>query len=202
MTDPVIGQRFGKLTITGAPVSRNGRYWPCSCDCGGSAMVNISDLNKRAARNGGCELCYRVTHGHGRSTNPTYSKYQAMKQRCANPKHKDWGNYGGRGITVCERWANSFEAFLEDMGESPEGMSIDRRNVDGNYEPGNCKWSTKLEQANNTRRNVAVEVAGVSYPSLAEACRARGIAYGKVRQRLHRGCTIEQAFYQLPNTLK
>lgn len=94
-------------------------------------------------------------HGHrgskGKTKSPTYHSWASMRQRCGNPNHRSYGNYGGLGVTVCERW-NDFANFLEDMGERPEGMTIDRIDVEGHYEPGNCKWSTKSEQELNKRR--------------------------------------------------
>lgn len=135
----------------------------------------------------------RLKHGHGSSSNPTYSKYQAMKQRCLNPKHVGWPRYGGRGITVCERWLNSFENFLEDMGESPEGTSIERKDPDGHYEPDNCRWATVLEQANNKRNNRLVEIDGMTFPSLSKASEHFGISYGVVRGRLARGNSLEDS---------
>lgn len=140
----------------------------------------------------------RYTHGHGSSRNPTYSKYQAMKQRCLNPKHVGYPNYGGRGVKVCQRWLNSFENFLEDMGEAPTGASIDRVNSDGDYEPSNCRWATRDEQANNTRANVKVEVSGMTFPSLKKAAEHFGISYGAARQRIQRGASIELALTAPP----
>lgn len=94
-----------------------------------------------------------LRHGHTAhgSVSPTYRSWLAMRQRCANPNHISYPRYGGRGITVCERWSSSFDAFLEDMGVRPPGTSLDRVDNNGIYEPGNCKWSDLSEQASNRR---------------------------------------------------
>lgn len=100
-------------------------------------------------------MSFQTVHGHNRAGNkrtPTYNSWRAMRERCTYPRHPRWVDYGGRGIRVCDRWAN-FENFLEDMGERPEGMTLDRINTNDHYYPPNCKWSTPLQQAWN-RRNI------------------------------------------------
>jgi hypothetical protein len=115
-----------------------------------------------------------------------------MKSRCSNPKNKCYERYGGRGIRVCARWENSFEAFMEDMGFPEEGQSIDRIDNFGDYEPGNCRWSDRFEQANNKRNNVTGEYQGKKI-SIAEAAKIAGVEYDFIKQRLQKGFTMKQA---------
>jgi hypothetical protein len=119
----------------------------------------------------------------GNSKSRTYRIWKAMKSRCKNPNVENYKNYGGRGVTVCNRWALSFEDFLSDMGHAPEGMSIDRKNGFGNYERENCKWSTRKEQANNKRDNTFIEHDGLRL-TVAQWSDRTGISQGAILFRI------------------
>jgi hypothetical protein len=142
------GQKYGKLLA----IKRIGRKWLCCCECGVKIIINTSVLLR--IRSCGCTS--QQCHGHARNrtgkTTLTYNSWQSMKKRCLNPKAKSYANYGGRGITIHQEWIDSFHAFLRDMGERPEGTTLDRIKNDGNYEPGNCRWATSSQQNRNQRR--------------------------------------------------
>jgi len=124
------------------------------------------------------------THGHtarGESS-PTYQAWAAMRHRCLRPSNPRFADYGGRGITVCERWS-SFAAFLSDMGERPNGMQIDRIDNDGNYEPSNCRWATAKEQTRNRRNNRLLTIDGAT-KCLAQWSELSGVGYAVIRARL------------------
>jgi hypothetical protein len=149
------GKRFGRLVVLDRSHRTNGGVmWRCACDCGQESIVLGSNLGRKTNSCGCLMVDSRTTHGHavGRTSggrrSGTYSTWLAMHQRCKNQKVKSYKRYGGRGITVCERW-NSFENFLADMGERPDDKSIDRIDNDGNYEPSNCRWATHKEQMAN-----------------------------------------------------
>jgi hypothetical protein len=194
----LLGFRSGRLVVT-AFVGRGDHcsWWRCRCDCGRELDVRSHFLRKEKPQVS-CGVCITSaqTHGYTKGGRPReYVTWLNMRQRCSNPKSTGYARYGGRGITVCAAWQNSFETFFGDMGPMPaKGMSIERRNNNGNYEPGNCYWATSTQQRRNMSSNVLVKV-GEKTMCLSEACEVLGLNYRNVRARIYRGKTWLEAAY-------
>lgn len=202
-----VGARYGRLVVVGPETRRLGeRAMPCLCDCGKESVIRISSLNSGVTQSCGC---YRMEMSRAANSlkkgiprkpkkqerAPEYGSWSMMIQRCKNPNHDAYPNYGGRGISVCDRWT-LFENFLADMGSRPDGMTIERDDVNGNYEPGNCRWATRAEQNRNRRDSNPIEFRGKSQ-LLSEWARELGISKITLRKRIYvLGWSIERSFTQ------
>jgi hypothetical protein len=160
--DNLIGTISGSLTVVWAEKIKSGQRATCVCVCGRILRIHASLIKRKMRRSCGCRPNNR-THGEtGDNETTEYRIWGSMLTRCGNPKASNFHLYGGRGITVCESW-RTFENFLRDMGRRPStDYSLDRINNNGNYEPGNCRWATRLEQSNNTRKNRRITLNGVT----------------------------------------
>ena len=188
----ISGLKFGKLTALEIRGKNKREYlWYCECDCGGNKVVPGSYLRTGHTTSCGCNIAERAKK-HGMSYTGPWNSHANMKRRCNNPKHKDYHNYGGRGITYDAAW-ETFEGFWEDMQSSyKEGLTIDRIDVNGNYNKENCRWATKHQQANNTRLNNFYKYKG-EYLTISEICSKYGFDYELSRHRIMNGWTLEEA---------
>lgn len=149
------GQRFGKLVVIEFGEMRKCHsYWLCKCDCGNSFVTQGTSLKTGNTKSCGCikkERIIAISTSHGKRNTDTYKTWAEMLQRCNNIKNKHYKDYGKRGISVCDEW-RTFEGFYKDMGDRPEGLTLDRKDNDSSYCKDNCQWSTQTEQANNRER--------------------------------------------------
>lgn len=178
----ISGLKFGRWTVIRCLGPRNNKLlWECRCDCGNTGSVIGSNLVRGLSVSCGC---YRVECNvtHGKARTPEYAVWDAARRRCFKPSDMHYPTYGGRGITMCPEWRNSFQAFYEYMGPRPKGHSLDRIDNNGNYEPGNVRWATTQVQIRNRRITIRVTHQGETL-SLAEWSEKTGIAYGTLVAR-------------------
>lgn len=171
----MINKKFGRLAVieeAGIDKSRHA-LWKCECDCGKIRIIEGNKLRSGHTKSCGClkkELVLEAVTTHGMCKTPTYKTWQSMKWRCSNPNCPDYHYYGGKGITVCKRWLN-FENFFTDMGERPEGLTIERVDSNHGYYKANCKWATYTEQSRN--QNISIK----------NKTGARGVCWNKFHQK-------------------
>ena len=191
------GKRFGRLTVKAYEGLRNGKgYWRCVCDCGKEKLIPGLSLRSEKSTSCGCyraELMSKTKRTHGMSRSREYNSYSSMLGRCTNPSNNKFANYGGRGIKVCDRWRNSFDAFYEDMGARPENCSLDRIDVDGHYEPANCRWANATQQAQNKTTSINLTHQGET-KCLTQWAREFDVALLTAYCRYQRGLPFEEVF--------
>ncbi len=207
-TRNLVGERFGNLVAVGLVEIRRrtspttGRLtirtvWLCQCDCGRQSRVTSTHLRTGHTLSCGCRQDEQKRKGfnrsHGLRSTPEYRVWADMKQRCENPRRRDYARYGGRGIIVCPRWIEDFPAFLKDMGLRPSAVhTLERVDNEKGYHPDNCEWATYTTQANNKRNNRIIEAFGCQR-TVAEWAREIGINARALRGRLDRGIAPEVA---------
>lgn len=185
------GVQFTYLTVV-KYVSGDRGYYECLCRCGAVTKFRGCDLARGAIKSCGC---WASDNAHYMGNSPTYRSWRGLRDRCKKKGHHNYKLYGGRGITYDPRW-NNFREFLKDMGERPEGMTLDRIDVNGNYCKDNCKWSTPKEQGNNTRFNVFLEYNGERLTVMQWADKL-GINWATIDGRLRRGWSVERALTEV-----
>lgn len=187
------GEEFGKLTVRYRMITDSKHtFWFCECDCGGK-----KEARSDALRNGTTTHCGCVGLGtHNKTGHRLFNIWQGMKERCYNTNSKDYNRYGGRGIEICQEWLDDFMNFYNWAMENgyDYSLSIDRTNVNRNYEPNNCKWATPEEQANNTRNNNLIEVNG-EVKSVSQWARISGVSRYVIKKRYAEGVRGSDLFF-------
>lgn len=188
----ITGQKFGRLKALKLSGKKGREWqWKCICDCGKKHVVSGSLLRSLKVKSCGC-LRTDKSKTHNMSKTRVYKIWSSMISRCTRESSVNYHRYGGRGISVCGRWLK-FENFYEDMGDD-NGLSLDRRDNNGNYETGNCKWSTPKEQANNTRNNRMLTIDGET-KTLSQWADLTDISYGAIQSRLNSGKTHKYSVF-------
>lgn len=191
----ITGIRFGKLVAIRKDNAKGKEKWLCICDCGKEKAVDGFYLRTNHTRSCGCLRYESKKSTHGLSKSPLYHIYMTMKARCGNPNNHKYARYGGRGISICNEWTSDFMTFYNwaIINGFKQGLSIDRINLDGNYTPENCKWSTPKEQARNTSTNRNIAFLGKT-KCLQEWANEMGIKRETIAMRLNKGWSIGDTF--------
>ena len=187
------GEVWGRLTV----IREEGREALCRCVCGNEKWIRRDHIRTGHSTSCGCYQQERMhiskDREHGMTGSGTYKAWSNAKYRCVNPRDRDYPKYGGRGITMCDRWVDSFKNFLADMGERPDGMTLERQDVNGHYCPENCTWATRKVQTRNRRNTIRVEYQGV-IKTLGEWCEELGLTYTSAHQMIKNGKSVDAAF--------
>lgn len=197
--EDLTGQRFGRLTVLEfVPNAKENSYWRCKCYCGKIVIVNARGLKNGTTRSCGClhkEKVYKLKTIHSLSKTRLYRIFYDMKARCYNFNNKQYKDYGGRGISVASEWKDDFKVFYAwsmDNGYTDE-LTIDRIDVNGNYEPKNCRWVDRKKQSRNTRKNIIIEYKGEKM-CLKDVANIVGINEATLSGRYHRGDRGDRLF--------
>lgn len=195
------GQTFNRLTVIGyaGPDTTGRATWHCRCACGGEKIAKAHELKRGNTASCGClaqeqrqAAAQSRCHDYSRANWPRERKaWEGMIRRCTDPTWPQWADYGGRGIAVCDRWRESFRAFADDMGRAPVGGSLDRIDNALGYSPENCRWATRVEQANNRRTNRLLTWQGKTQ-NVSQWAAELGIPRATLYQRLHKGWSVER----------
>lgn len=194
--DPELGAVFGRWTVTGPTVQAKHKKVPVTCICGVSKAIDKTNLLKGLSQSCGClakEVTSALSKTHGKSGTPVYAVWNMMKQRCSLPSNASYPDYGGRGISYDPTW-ESFEVFYRDMGDPPfPRATLERLDTNGNYCKENCRWASKLEQANNKRNNVLFEYKGQKL-SLSKIAKLTGMNQNTLTSRIYgQSLSLEEA---------
>lgn len=195
----MIGKKFGRLLVLSEAEKRNSYHprWNCVCECGKMVDVLGYHLRSGATKSCGClsvDWSRENATKHGHHGEPTYWRWNGMRDRCNNPKNKHWKDYGGRGIKCCERW-DSFENFLADMGERPKGMQLDRIDNNKGYSKENCRWVTCSQNGRNKRDSIYLTFNGET-KHIKEWAERTGIPYDSIRNRIKHGWEVDRILTQ------
>lgn len=198
-TTDLTGKRFGRFVVLGMEIGPHPHKWLCQCDCGTRKVVVGQSLRRGHSNSCGCAHKEWMSHKftkHGKSNSQEWNSWRSMIVRCRNPKGPSARNYIERGIDVCARWKEGFNAFLADMGPRPKGHSIERIDNEKGYEPGNCVWATPTQQTINRRVTRFVEVDGERMP-FAHATKLVGFPGSTIRRWMSDGRSFEEAIRAL-----